>query len=183
MSTEQHIYCIFCETQRAEAIAGLINQVLPVRCISPKIVQRYWKQGREEHRIHQYLPGYLFMFSEEPIESFRDIFRFDGVLRVLGDNENGNELEGSDRIFAQMLRDMDGTLGIMKAVQEGDQVRLAGELYHGFTGEIVRLDKRKGRAQIRFGFDGHVQNVWVGYDLIRPSSEDRNPAAKAGETD
>ena len=62
---------------------------------------------------------------------------------------------------------MDGQLGIMKAVKEGDSVRLAGELYHGFTGEIVRLDRRKGRAQIRFDFDGSVQNVWVGYDLIQ----------------
>ena len=164
---QEYVYCIFCDTQRTEAVADLINRVLQVHCISPKIVQRYWKKGVCEERIHKYLPGYLFLYAENPVESFRDVLQFPGVLRVLGVRENGYELGGADLAFARVLRDMDGQLGIMKAVKEGDAVRLAGELYHGFTGEIVRLDRRKGRAQILFDFDGSVQNVWVGYDLIQ----------------
>lgn len=164
---QEYVYCIFCDTQRTEAVADLINRVLQVHCISPKIVQRYWKKGVCEERIHKYLPGYLFLYADNPVESFRDVLQFPGVLRVLGVRENGYELGGADLAFARVLRDMDGQLGIMKAVKEGDAVRLAGELYHGFTGEIVRLDRRKGRAQIRFDFDGSVQNVWVGYDLIQ----------------
>ena len=65
-----------------------------------------------------------------------------------------------------VLYDMDGTLGILKAYQEGDRVKLDSHLYHGFEGEIIRLDRRKGRAQIRFDFDGREQKVWVGYDLM-----------------
>lgn len=164
---QEYVYCIFCDTQRTEAVADLINRVLQVHCISPKIVQRYWKKGVCEERIHKYLPGYLFLYADNPVESFRDVLQFPGVLRVLGVRENGYELGGADLAFARVLRDMDGQLGIMKAVKEGDAVRLAGELYHGFTGEIVRLDRRKGRAQILFDFDGSVQNVWVGYDLIQ----------------
>lgn len=166
-SRQEYVYCIFCDTQRTEAVADLINRVLQVHCISPKIVQRYWKKGVCEERIHKYLPGYLFLYAENPVESFRDVLQFPGVLRVLGVRENGYELGGTDLAFARVLRDMDGQLGIMKAVKEGDSVRLAGELYHGFTGEIIRIDRRKGRAQIRFDFDGSVQNVWVGYDLIQ----------------
>ena len=170
--TQEYAYCIFCDTQRTEAVADLINRVLNVHCISHKIVQRYWKKGVCDTRIHKYLPGYLFLYAQNPVESFRDVLQFPGVLRVLGVREEGYALTGSDLAFARVLRDMDGTLGILKAVEEGDHVRLAGNLYHGFTGEIVRLDRRKGRAEIRFDFDGSVQNVWVGYDLIDKKAED-----------
>ena len=163
---QKHIYCIFCETQKTSTIAQLIEEVLRIRCISPRIVQRYWKQGREEHHVHDYLPGYIFLYTEEPVESFRDVCQFPGVLRVLGREENDYELEGADRSFAAMLHEMGGTIGIMKAYREGDHVKLANHLYQGFTGEIVRMDRRKGRAQIRFDFDGSTQYVWVGYDLI-----------------
>lgn len=161
-----HIYCLFCQTQKTTQIREIIEAVLPVRCISPKITQRCWKKGVEEHRIHDYLPGYLFLYAREPLTSFRDVTRFTGVIRMLGREEDDYELVGPDRTFARMLADMDGTIGIMKAVQVGDQVRLASDIYHGFTGEIIRLDRRKGRAQIRFDFDGNIQKVWVGYDLI-----------------
>ncbi|MBQ6370615.1 MAG: hypothetical protein IJJ21_03425 [Firmicutes bacterium] len=165
---QDYIYCIYCDTMKTDTIARLIEEVLQVRCISPKIVQRYWKKGECTHRVHDYLPGYLFMYAEEPVPSVRDVLRFPGVHRVLGEQEDGHVLSGADLAFARMLSDMDGTLGIMKALQEGDKVHLADGLYHGFSGEILKLDRRKGRAQIRFTFDGSIQNVWVGYDLIKP---------------
>ena len=162
-----HIYCLFCQTHKTAQITQNIESTTSIRCISPKLVQRYWKKGAQEHRVHHYLPGYIFMYAEEPIHRFWEVMRFDGVIRKLGSDENGYELTGADRAFALMLYHMDGTIGIMKTYQVGDRVELAGDLYHGFKGEITRLDKRKGRAQIRFLFDGSEQNVWVGYDLIR----------------
>ena len=82
-SRQEYVYCIFCDTQRTEAVADLINLVLQVHCISPKIVQRYWKKGVCEERIHKYLPGYLFLYAENPVESFRDVLQFPGVLQFV----------------------------------------------------------------------------------------------------
>lgn len=167
-----HIYCLFCQTQKTSHIADIIERTQNVHCISPKITQRCWVKGKEEHRIHEYLPGYLFLYSEEPIEFYREIMRIDGVFRRLGSSDDGYELSGSDRVFAEILYDMEGCLGILKAVEEGDRVQIASELYHGFTGEITRLDRRKGRAQIEYDFDGQIQKVWVGLDIIKKTTEE-----------
>ena len=163
-----HIYCLFCQTQRTRQIAEVIQATLDIQCISPKIVQRLWVKGEEQHKIHEYLPGYLFLYSETPIRSFGDIRPIEGVFRLLGSAESGYELAGADRAFAEILYDMGGTLGILQGLDTGDRVRLDSELYHGFSGEITRLDRRKGRAQIEFDFDGKAQKVWVGLDIIRP---------------
>lgn len=167
-----HMYCLFCQTQRAEQIAELIEYIHNgddgFRCISPKIVQRYWVKGREERRIHNYLPGYIFLYMEEPLPAEARQQTVPGIIRMLGLPEDNYELTGPDRDFAQMLYDMDGTIGIMKTIREGDLVKLDRSLYKGFTGEVIKIDRRKGRAQIRFTFDGSVQLVWVGYEMVRP---------------
>ena len=166
-----HIYCVFCQTQKAAKVARFLEvvqkDICRTRCISPKIVQRCWVRGKEELREHNYLPGYLFLYTEKPVSRFDQLRSVEGVLRILGRQEDGYELKGSDRSFAQMIYDMGGTIGILKTVQVGDQVRLDADLYSGFTGEVIKLDRRKGRAKIRFEFDGNIQTSWVGYEMIR----------------
>ena len=161
-----YMYCLFCQTQKCGQIATTIEQLLSIRVINPKIIQRYWKKGKEELREHNYMPGYLFLYADEPIESFKDVNRISGVIRRLGTSDTGYDLRGVDRDFAQMLLNLNGTIGVMKTYQEGDTVKLASFLYQGFSGEIKRLDRKKGRAQIEFEFDGSTQSVWVGYENI-----------------
>lgn len=170
-----HIYCLFCQVQKtgqiAEALNSILNTANRVTCISPRIVQRCWVRGKEEQRIHNYLPGYLFLYAEEPIHNFLQIRRISGVLRVLGCREDNFELTGSDRGFACMLQQMNGTVGIMKTVQIGERVTLDRSAYAGFTGEVIKLDRRKKRAQIHFEFDGSAQKVWVGYEMVSQAQE------------
>ena len=166
-----YAYCLFCQTQRCEMIAETINSITDHRCFMPRIVQRYWLKGEALERIHPYLPGYLFLYTEEPVEDFGTIRSIAGVIRILGLEEQGYQLTGSDLAFARMLYQMDGCLGILKVRSVGDRVRIATELYEGFTGEIVRLDKRKRRAMIRFDFDGKEHHVWVAVDKIKDTDE------------
>ena len=171
-----HAYCIFCQTQKTEQIADAIEKILHIRCINAKIIQRYWRKGRQELRVHDYLPGYLFLYSEEPLEAYQDIARLQGVIRRLGSEDADYELTGSDYEFARMLYELDGTIGILKTVQVGDKVDLVRGLYQGFSGRIIRVDRRKGRCQIEFEFDGTVQNVWVGYEMINGNKGDQASA-------
>lgn len=161
-----HYYCLHCQTQKNRQISEMLKKIAGVDTIRPQITQRRWIKGRQELVLHEYLPGYLFIYSEEPLDSFYEINRINGVFRILGLKENGYELTGSDLAFAQMLHNMDGVIGIMRAYQEGEIVKLDNSLFGGFEGRIVRLDRRKGRAQIEFDFDESTQRVWVGYEMI-----------------
>lgn len=147
----------------------MIQKTTGVNIIQPKITQRIWKKGESLTKQHDYLPGYLFIYTEEPLTAFYEIRRISGVFRILGTKENGYELTGGDRAFAELLLGMDGVIGILKTYQEGETVKLDQSLYKGFEGVIVKLDRRKARALVEFDFDSSTQRVWVGYEMIRSS--------------
>ena len=165
-----HCYCIFCHTQKAGSVAVIIRSTGLAQVISPRVVQRKWVKGRAEEEEHDYLPGYLFLYAQEPLESIRSLYRISGVLRILGNREEEYELQGADRAFAMMLANMNGVIGILKAYKEGDRVRLDRSIFGDFEGQIVRFDRGRKRAEIEFDFDGRKQSVWCGVDMIQPDA-------------
>lgn len=161
-----YAYCLFCETVKCEDVAENIRRRYGYKAFSPKIVQRKWVKGMAYEETKTMLPGYIFTFTDAPVEFPRTVFRLDFVIRVLGDRDVNYTLMGDDYRFAMMLYQNDGTLGILKAYQEGDRVKLVEGALGGIQGEIIKLDRRKGRAQIRYRFAGTDCTTWVGYDLI-----------------
>ena len=158
-------YCLFCNTMKRGEIAGAIERSQGYRVIAPKIIQRKWIKGTPFDVEHEYLPGYLFIYSDQPIEDFIALLRLGDVYRILGDRDTGHRLTGPDLAFAEMLLDCNGVLGAVKAYKVGDRVKLAEGTLGGVNGEIVKLDRR-GRVLIQFSFDGAVYKTWVGYELI-----------------
>lgn len=161
-----YAYCLFCETARCAEVAEQIRRRRGWLAIDPRIVQRKWVRGAAQEALKPLLPGYVFVYTADRLEAPRADFRLDGVLRLLGDDREGCALMGDDYRFAMLLRDCGGTIGILKAYREGDRVRLAEGALGGVEGEIIRLDRQKGRAQIQFPFAGAVCKTWVGYDLL-----------------
>ena len=98
------------------------------------------------------------------------LFRLEDVYRVLGERDEGYCLTGADLAFARMLHDCGGTIGVLKTYKEGDKVKLAEGAMGGVDGEIIKLDRR-GRALVRFGFDGSAIQSWVAIEMIEGSSE------------
>ena len=162
-----YAYCLHCSTVKCAMVAESIRRKLGCEAFSPRIVQRKWIKGKVVEEVHDYLPGYVFVYTQEPIDSFEPIRSMEGVLRCLGERREGYLLGGDDRRFAEMLYDNGGTIGILKAYEEGDRVKLSRDAFGGFEGEIIRLDRRKGRAQIRYTFDQTEYKVWVEYELMK----------------
>ena len=161
-----YAYCLFCETMKCDAVAGHIQRKYGYRAISPRIVQRKWVKGVPHEETRPLLPGYVFVYADAPVEAPRAALRLENVLRLLGDPDAGYALAGDDLRFARMLLDCDGTVGILKVYREGDRVKLAPDALGGIEGEIIRLDRNKGRAEIRYYFAGTACHVWVGYEMI-----------------
>ena len=158
-------YCIFCNALKREEIALIVKQRLNVEVLAPKIIQRKWVKGKATEVVHDYLSGYVFMYSEARIQDFSQLFRVEGLYRILGEKSKGYCLDHTDRDFAEMLWACDGIIGVMKACKSGDRVRLVQGALGKVDGEIVRLDRR-GRALIRFNFDGSPMQSWVAVEMI-----------------
>ena len=159
-------YCLFCSTVKRDEVAEELRRHYGWTALCPKIVQRKWVKGTAYEVVHDFLPGYLFIYTEEPIDNPRGLYRQDHILRCLGSPDFDYVLQGGDEAFAEMLYQNNGTIGILKAYKEGDRVKLAQGALGRFEGEIIKLDRVKGRAQIQYQFDGVSYKTWVGFDMI-----------------
>ena len=155
-----HAYCLFCETQRCRQIAEYIRKTCGYQCFSPQLVQRKWVKGIMTETSHDWLPGYLFLYTEEP--TIRR-FNIDGIIRILGKGE----LEGQDRQFAEMIYHREGVMGTIPLIQEGGRCRIKDPAWENLQGKVVKLDRERKRCCVSFEFDGQIHTVWAGYEIIR----------------
>lgn len=165
-----NMYCLFCNSVKRAQVAELIRLHMDVEVLIPRILRRKWIKGKAFDNVQEYLPGYLFLYSDTPIETFRPLFRQEDVYRVLGNRDDGYRLSGNDLAFAQMLRNVGGTIGVLKTYKEGDRVKLTKSAMGGVEGEIIKLDHR-GRALVRFGFDGAAIQSWVTIEQVAEDDE------------
>ena len=163
---DMYAYCLFCNTMRAEQVAEDLQHRHGWQAINPKYIKRKWVKGVCHEVLRDFLPGYVFVYTETPIGNPLSLRKRDYVLRCLGDPDAGYVLSGGDRAFAEMIYNNNGIIGILKAYQVGDRVKLVEGALGGFEGEIIKLERHKGRAQIRYEFNGAVYKSWVSYDLI-----------------
>ena len=161
-----HAYCLFCETRRCRDIALTIERDCGYRSFSPQIIQRKWVQGVAREERHDWLPGYIFVYTEEPIWPR---FKVKGVIRCL---EN-DELTGKNLEFAEMLYRRDGIMGTVKLAQVGERCRIADPAWEGMRGTVVKLDRGRKRCCVEFEFDGVQRNVWVGYEMVEAEASAR----------
>lgn len=172
-----HYYCLYCAIPKCKDVAALLEVMRIGHAITPRIVQRKWIKGKAFEELHDYLPGYVFLYTEEPIPDFQPIWNLLDVRRLLGNPDELFELRGPDRAFARLLEEENGTIGILKVFREGDVVKLASSAFSAFEGVITRFDRSRRRAEIEFDFDEKKQRVWCGVDLIESARQD------ADETD
>lgn len=158
-------YCLFCETQRCRQIAEYLRINRGLTCIYPEIVQRKWVKGIQTEEKHDWLPGYLFVYSED--KQFRRP-HIDGIIRILG---NG-PLTGQDLQFSEMLYHRNGIMGILSLVQEGDRCSISDPAWDGLNGKVTKLDRERKRCCVEYRFDSEVRTIWVGYELIRAIADE-----------
>ena len=168
-----YAYCLFCVTQRCKVIAKLMEIRGAARAFSPQIVRRQRKKGVNEEVRYDLLPGYVFIYSEERMVDYQQFFGMDGVIRRVGRQQTGYELEGNDLDFAMKLLEKDGLVGAMRTYRIWDEVRLEDPLFNGCQGKVTRIDNRKQRARVDFVFDKMKCHTWIALDSVRGLSPEK----------
>lgn len=145
-------------------------QILPCRAISPKQVQHTWSKGKMVDIVHDLLPGYVFLYMDDPLE-LAALRRVQGIIRCLRTEDEEKkrhyELTGSDEQFALMLLHKDGVIGKTKVYQEGDRIRITQGAYEGTETKILKVNRRNMRMQIEIPFAGRSIRTWVEYEVVK----------------
>ena len=113
---------------------------------------------------HDWLPGYVFLYAEEPI---LPRFNIDGIIRCLGNRE----LSGSDLSFAEMIHRHHGVMGTVSLIREGDRCRINDPAWKEMSGKVIKMDHGRKRCCIEFEFDGSRRTVWAGYDIMESQQQ------------
>ena len=161
-------YCLFCRSEKCGTIAEALNRLGVCRAIYPKQVQHIRRQGVPLDLMHDMLPGYVFLYSNEELDIFA-LRKTPGVLKCLGDRENSFCLTGSDEQFALMLRERGGVIGKTQVYAEGDRIRLKEGSFAGVEAEILKVNRRNSRMQIQICFAGNPVRPWVEYEIVEPA--------------
>ena len=163
-----YAYCLFCKTQRARAVARLLSVYGVKAAFTPLVLQHQRVKGEILEVWRDLLPGYVFLFTDEPLRDFSFLYRLklDGPIRWLGDSERGRVLEGADEAFALGLYEKKGLLGVVKTFRGGERVVLNDPLFAGMNGVITKLERSKARARVEFDFDRARRSIWVAVDLL-----------------
>ena len=166
-----YAYCLFCQTQRCRPIAEYISKNYGYQCISPLIIQRKWIKGIMTEQSHEWLPGYLFLYTEDPI---LPRFNIDGIIRCLGNRE----LDGADLSFAEMIYHHRGIMGTVPLIQEGDCCYISDPAWSEMSGKVIKMDRGRQRCCIEFVFDGCRRTVWAGYEVMETQQQDEKIPAE-----
>ena len=164
-----YYYCIFCDTYHSKEIADTINRRFGVQTISPKVQKSHLKKGKLEKIEKEMLPGYVFLCTEETMETlYYQLRSLTGVYRILGRLEDGFSLTGADLFFAEQLFRQSGLIDIQRIYKEGDRVVLKDNLFLGMHGTIKKYECRNARALVEFEFDGKTRSIWVAVEIVEP---------------
>lgn len=163
-------YCLFCETTKCDFVARVAEALFPCQAIVPKQIQHTWSKGDMVNIVRNLLPGYLFLYSDEPL-NMGMAWVIQDVIRCIHGNREKYELEGSDREFALLMMERGGVLGKTKVYEKDGVLQISPKAFKRVRTEILKVDHRASRMKISFTFAGKPVQTWVEYEITDEHEE------------
>lgn len=162
-------YCAFCGTGKEEMTVRLIERVMPVKALTPKLLCCENHKGVWVDHTRVLLPGYLFIYTDEPLD-FRLLYSLSDVYKVLTYEDRSSALRGADNDFARWIFSEGGIIGKSNALREGDRIRVIDGPLKLFEGGIQKVNKQRKRALVEIDFHGICNHVWMPFEWMEAQS-------------
>ena len=182
------VRCLMVETGQEETVCRLLATRGLGEGFFPRRVRIRKIQGRWRRDRIRLLPGYVFVFSGEQVPVLR-YYRTEHVLKVLRyEREPDGYLRGEDLEFARTLKELDGQLDILEAVDEDSFIRITDTLLKRLHGQVLSVDRGKRQVRIRVTLMGQPKIVTMNYELLgeeapEDAGGEAEDAAPAGGTE
>jgi transcription termination/antitermination protein NusG len=164
-------YVIQVRTRGEQKYMSLARQELetePVTILFPQRKLKIRKKGVVKDSLAPIFPGYVFVGTEELTTQQYWLFkRVPGFFRFLEDNDHITPLEGSDRELLLHFLKFGEIVDTSRVVfDENARIRVVEGPLSGLEGNIVRVDRRKGRAKVRLDMYNSVFLVDFGFETL-----------------
>ena len=170
-----YVYCLFCDTNKCNYVVHAATQLMPCEASSPKQVQHTYVASthRMMDRLHQLLPGYVFLYAPEPL-NITDIRQIPDVIRVIRNQDDTYELAGPDEAFAMMVYHRNGVLGKTEVYEDDGILKIKDGVFAGVKAFIRKVDRRNHRMLVEISVLDQVVKTWLEYDIVE-KKECNNP--------
>ena len=170
------VRCLMVETGMEMQVLQLLKNRNLGKGIFPQRVRVRKIRGAWRKDHIRLLPGYVFVFMEEDIPVW-EYQRMEHVLKVLRyDREPDGYLRGTDLEFANTVRELDGKLDVLDAVDEEGFIRVTDNLLKTLHGEVLSVDRGKRQVRIRANLLGQPRIIQMNYQLLGDDGMPMDPA-------
>ena len=171
--------CYFCKSGKEADVIQRFNITFPNgMAIAPTRtrIRRTCDAAIEEHV--PLLPGYVFFQITEDesgaqatpdalLSGLLDFSRIDSVLRLLRYSDGTWRLLGSDNVFARMMFEAGGNIGLSQACyDEGNRIRILNGFLKDYEGYITNVNRKKKTVEVTVDLQGKKVILWLGYELV-----------------
>lgn len=116
-------YCVYCQNKNEELRADKISRAYDVEAIFPLREKLIWKNGECVINYFPLTPGYIFLYSPQPISKEKLVFlkRYDTVLEY---GDQTSELLGGDKDYSEWVYRYRGLMKASDAVRNTETKKL-----------------------------------------------------------
>ncbi|MEA5060478.1 MAG: transcription termination/antitermination NusG family protein [Candidatus Pelethousia sp.] len=160
------VYCVSCDAGSENVLKSDLERQLQNTCVLfPLIDREELKNGVWTIKTRPLLPGYVFIYSREPIEPHA-FYHCQRVNRLLGYAESEHSeyiLSGGDLDFAQWVLCYEGHISVSRAMLVGDKTQVIDGPLKAYEGEILKIDRRHRSALVAVKVGEMTKNVWLSF--------------------
>lgn len=166
MQSYRYVYCASCDAGSENVLRNdLLRQLPNSAVLYPVFDREELKSGVWTVKTHPLIPGYVFIYSETPIEP-HVFYRCERVTHLLGYAEQTHieyALLGEDLDFARWILLHEGHIGVSRAMLVGDKTKIIDGPLKQYEGEILKIDRRRRSALIAVSVGEMIRNVWLSF--------------------
>ena len=113
-------------------------------------------------------PGYVFVYSAMDVNEYYMISGISGVVTILRGASNYPEpLSVDEALQLQKLTQESDLVGMSDIIIEsGNMVKVINGPLFGYEGSIIKVDRRRQRAKVRFTIVGKETEVELGINVL-----------------
>ena len=170
--TEPAYGCVFCLSGKEMLVAQHLESHAPgLRALAVRQTKRRTTRGVTRLVDEVIFRGYVFFRTQGELPP-PGALPPDCAIALLTDSDGDWRLHGQDAHFAHWLFSIDGLIGLSRAHQEGDRIRVVQGPLKALEGSIVRVDRRNRSGQVALSFGGRQIRVWLGFDIVEKLTAD-----------
>jgi len=164
-------YTIHVLTASEDDFARRLLPVLgPGRLIIPKKKLAIRRKGKVVQTLLPVFPGYIFIQSEDILEEldlFWTIRRTSGFIRFLRQSNSPTPLSERDVALLRRFMSFGEYADTSKVTfDENDRIVVLEGPLKGLEGQIVKVNRRKGRAKILLDIYGEAFPIDLGFEIV-----------------